>query len=313
MLLKVASFNSLSIIVRLITGFILSKAIAFFLFPQGMALTGNLKSFLLTSQGISNGGGQNGLIKYTAENKNNNQALKKVISTSFILVTGFTLFVSLILLIFSSYFSDLVFGTDNYAYAFKILACILPLFTINTFILSIVNGLGKYKSIIIINTIGYVLNVLIVVLMLYYYRLEGAIIAIVVVPSLLLFITLFWVKDIKFIFSNISINSFSRFYLNGLSSYIIMALFTALTIPIVHVVIKNHIIDNIGLKEAGYWEAMIRISKYYLVFVMSLFSLYLLPKLSENQTDKGFRNFYTHARVSCYSRAVFLATCWGFF
>ncbi|GAA4885984.1 O-antigen translocase [Flaviramulus aquimarinus] len=290
MLLKVASFNSLSIFFRLISGFILSKAIAYFLFPQGMALTGNLRSFLLSCQGISMSGSQNGVVKYTAENKNDNLALKKIISTSFFLVAVFTFLVSLTLVVFSKYFSVLIFGINSYSYAINILAYVLPLFTLNTFILSIINGLGRYKSIIIINTIGYIVNVVVVVILLYFYNLEGAIIAIVSVPSILFFITLFWVKDIKMIFSNISVSSISKVYFTGLSSFVIMAIFTALTIPIVHVIVKNYIIDNIGLKEAGYWEAMIKISQYYLVFVMSLFSLYLLPKLSQNQTDEGFKS-----------------------
>ena len=125
--------------------------------------------------------------------------------------------------------------------------------------------------------------------MLYFYNIEGAIIAIITMPSILIFITAFWVKEIKMIISNISISSFSKKYLNGLSSFIIMATFTALTIPIVHVLVKNYIIENIGLNEAGYWEAMLKISQYYLMFIVSLFSLYLLPKLSQNKTDEGFK------------------------
>ncbi|WP_298534995.1 O-antigen translocase [uncultured Algibacter sp.] len=289
-LFKVASFNSLSVIIRLISGFILSKAIAFFLLPQGMALTGNLRSFLLTCQGISSSGVQNGVVKYTAENKNNGKALKQIISTSFFLVLAFTIIVSSFLAFFSGYFSNLVFATDKYIYAFRILALVIPLYTLNTFILSIINGLGKYKSIILINTIGYIVNVVTVVVLLYFYNLNGAIIAIIIMPSVLILITLFWVREVKIIVTNISIYSFSKKYLNGLSSFVIMAIFTALTIPIVHVLVKNYIIENIGLKEAGYWEAMLKISQYYLMFVISLFSLYLLPKLSENNTDLGFKN-----------------------
>ncbi|NMH88014.1 O-antigen translocase [Flavivirga algicola] len=289
-LLKVASFNSLSVFVRLVSGFFLSKAIAYFLFPQGMALTGNLRSFLVSCQGISVSGIQSGLIKYTAESKNNSVILKKIISTSFFLVIAFTIIASLALISFSNYFSVWVFGIREYAYAIKILAYAIPLYTINTFILSIINGLGKYKSIILINTIGYILNIIVVVLLLYLYNLEGAIVAIIAMPSVLIFITFFWIKEIKMIFTSISISNFSKKYLGGLSSFIIMAIFTALTIPVVHVLVKNYIIDNVGLKEAGYWEAMIKISQYYLMFIMSLFSLYLLPKLSQNQTDKGFKS-----------------------
>jgi len=290
LLIKVASFNSLSVIIRLISGFILSKATAYFLLPQGMALTGNLRSFLISSQGISVGGSQSGVIKYVAENKNSQQDFKKIISTSFFIMLTFTLLVAIALIIFSNYFSVLVFGTNDYAYAIKILAYVLPLFTLNTFLLSVINGLGKYKSIIVLNTVGYIVNVVIIVLLMYFHKLEGAIIAIITVPSILFFITLFWIKDIKLIFRSISISSFSKKHFKGLSSFIIMAIFTALTIPIAHVIIKNYIIESIGLKEAGYWEAMIKISQYYLMFIMSLFSLYLLPKLSENKTDEGFKN-----------------------
>jgi PST family polysaccharide transporter len=289
-LFKVASFNSLSVFVRLISGFLLSKTLAYFLLPQGMALTGNLRSFLLSCQGVSVSSAQNGVIKFIAESKENKKTLKKIISTSFFLTALFTFVVSTILIVFSNYFSNLIFGVNTYAYAIKVLAFILPLYTINTFLLSVINGLGKYKSIIKINTIGYILNVIVVVFLLWKYNLKGAIIAIILVPSFLFFLTLFWIKDVKFIFANISISYFSNKYIKGLSSFMIMAIFTALTIPIVHVIVKNYIIDNIGLSEAGYWEAMIKISQYYLMFVMSLFSLYLLPKLSHNQADEGFKN-----------------------
>ena len=269
---------------------ILSKSIAYFLFPQGMALTGNLRSFLISCQGVSVSGLQNGVIKYTAEHKNNNAVLKKVISTSFFIVTFFTILVSSILFLFSNYFSNLILGNYNYAYAIKILAFVLPLFTLNTFLLSIINGLGKYKNIIFINTIGYIVNVIVVVLLLWKYNFDGAVIAMVLMPSILLFVTLFWVKEVKSILINISISNFSNEYFNGLLSFVIMALFSALTIPIVHIFVKNYIIDTIGLQEAGYWEAMTKISQYYLMFIMSLFSLYLLPKLSSNQTDEGFKS-----------------------
>lgn len=289
-LFKVASFNSLSVVVKLVSGFALSKSIAYFLFPQGMALTGNLRSFLISCQGFSTSGALSGVIKYTAENKNDKAVLKQIISTSFFLVLVFTLIVSLTLIIFSGFFSELIFATYKYKYAFRILALVIPLYTLNTFFLSIINGLGRYKSIIVINTIGYIVNVVTVITLLYFYNLDGAIIAIISMPSILILITLFWVEEVKMIITNISIFSVSKKYLNGLSSFVIMAVFTALTIPIVHVLVKNYIIDNIGLKEAGYWEAMLKISQYYLMFIISLFSLYLLPKLSQNNTDKGFKN-----------------------
>ena len=46
---------------------------------------------------------------------------------------------------------------------------------------------------------------------------------------------------------------------------------------------------NVGYKDAGFWEAMTRISKYYLMFVSSLMALYILPRFSEIDDKKEFR------------------------
>ncbi len=53
MLLKIASYNSVSVFVRLITGFVTSKAMAFFLGPSGMAIVGNLSNFMQSVESLS--------------------------------------------------------------------------------------------------------------------------------------------------------------------------------------------------------------------------------------------------------------------
>ena len=68
-----------------------------------------------------------------------------------------------------------------------------------------------------------------------------------------------------------------------------MALFSAIILPLVALFIRNYIIDNVGVESAGHWEAMNRISNYYLMFVSTLLSLYILPRFSEIDTIKDFR------------------------
>ena len=68
-----------------------------------------------------------------------------------------------------------------------------------------------------------------------------------------------------------------------------MAIFSAILLPLVAIAIRSYISDTVGLKEAGFWESMNRISKYYLMFVSSLLTLYILPRLSEIDNVKDFR------------------------
>jgi PST family polysaccharide transporter len=70
--------------------------------------------------------------------------------------------------------------------------------------------------------------------------------------------------------------------------YAIMALVTTIALPVVFILIRNYISETIGLKEAGYWEAMNRISTYYLMFINSLLVLYILPKFSKIQDIDEF-------------------------
>jgi PST family polysaccharide transporter len=68
-----------------------------------------------------------------------------------------------------------------------------------------------------------------------------------------------------------------------------MALISAIALPLIMILIRNHIAENIGMQEAGIWEGMNRISSYYLMFVSSLMALYILPRLSEIESVKEFR------------------------
>ena len=82
-LFKITSLNSFSVVLKIGIGLISSKIIAVFVGPSGMALVGNLRNFLTSVENISTLGFQNGIVKYSAENQENESELKKVISTIF--------------------------------------------------------------------------------------------------------------------------------------------------------------------------------------------------------------------------------------
>jgi PST family polysaccharide transporter len=77
--------------------------------------------------------------------------------------------------------------------------------------------------------------------------------------------------------------------LKKMGFYSLMALFTAVFLPLVTIAIRSYIIDNVSYKDAGFWEAITRLSKYYLMFVSSLIALYLLPRFAEITDTKEFK------------------------
>jgi PST family polysaccharide transporter len=60
-----------------------------------------------------------------------------------------------------------------------------------------------------------------------------------------------------------------------------MILFTTVFSQITTLEIRKFIISSCNINQAGYWEAMQRISSIYMMFFTSLTTIYYLPKLSE--------------------------------
>jgi PST family polysaccharide transporter len=50
---------------------------------------------------------------------------------------------------------------------------------------------------------------------------------------------------------------------------------------ITQILIKNHIINNFSIVQAGYWQSVWMISTMYLLIITTAFSTYYLPRLSE--------------------------------
>ncbi|APY10101.1 O-antigen translocase [Seonamhaeicola sp. S2-3] len=289
-LVKIASLQTASVITRVIAGLLTSKAIAVFIGAEGMALIGNFQNFVSSFQTISILGFYKGVVKYIAKFKDDVAELSKTISTVF--YTGFiaTVLVSVICYFNAELITSIIFPEyNNYALAIKVFAIVLPFYALNMFTFSIMNGFSKYKILIIINIIGQILSVSVALLLIYQEALKGALISVAIAESLIFLITLVGIINRRSLVPLISVNKFSFSFLKKLRPYSMMALFSAVLLPLVAIAIRNYIIENVGYKDAGFWEAMTRISKYYLMFITSLMALYILPRFTEINNTKDFR------------------------
>ncbi|WP_412984220.1 O-antigen translocase [Pontimicrobium sp. IMCC45349] len=290
-LIRIASLNSVSVFTKIISGLLTSKAIAFFVGAEGLALLGNLRNFMSSIQSLSILGLSKGTVKYIAEFKSNNEELSKLVSTIYILSFLVTIIMSFYCYFNSISISEAIFaGNNQYDYIIKVFAVALPFYASNAFLISVLNGLTKFKKVLLINILSQIIGVSITLFLILNYSINGALISLVLIPVVLFLITLFWVSDFKGVVKLISVNNVSARHLKSLSAFSMMALFSAIVIPLVLLYIRLYIIENIGESYAGFWEAITRISKYYLMFVTSLLALYILPKFSILKTDREFKN-----------------------
>jgi PST family polysaccharide transporter len=296
-LFKITSLNSFSVALKIGIGLITSKILAIFVGPGGMALVGNLRNFLTSLESISTLGFQNGIVKYVAENQKNRNELQKIIATVFISLLTIAIALSLILFGFASFWNDRIFNNQsNYSIVFKVLAIALPWYSVSVFLLAILNGLSQFKKVILVNIIGNTIGLSVSLFMILQLKTLGALLAIVITPALLFFVTFYFLnREINFL-GSVRLHLFDIRIIKNLSSYSLMALVSSVFGPIVFLMIRNEIIQKLGINQAGFWETMTRISSYYLMFVSTILTVYFLPKLSiakNNQETKSvFWRFY---------------------
>ena len=293
---KISSLNSFAILLRIGFGLVISKVLAIYAGPAGMALVGNLRNFQTSLESFATLGFQNGIIKYTAQFKEDNEQFKKLISTVTITISLFMLLFGVGLFIFRETIASYLFSSENeFEIIIKAIIFSLPFYGFSLFFSSLINGLEKYKKVVYISIIGNIIGFVFSLFLVFNYNVLGALLAMVLAPTTNFFIASFFVfKEIK-LFQFIRLKFFDKKILKNLSSYSAMALFSAITGPMIYIFLRNHLIDTSGIDNAGYWESMSRISSYYMLFVSSLMSMYFLPQLAvsnEEETKLIFRNYF---------------------
>ena len=297
-LFKATSLNSASVLLKIGSGLITSKLLAEFIGPVGMALTGNLRNFLTSVETVSTLGFQNGIVKYIVAHKNDENELRQIMATVFFSLIAVIVVLSILLFGFSEFLNDKVFGTQyQYASIFRILAFALPWYAITIFLVSAINGLGKFRTVIRINIYGNIIGVAFSTLLIWKLHTFGALLSLIIPPSLLFFVTFYYInKEIRFV-NMLALRSFDMKVIRNLSAYSLMTLVASLFGPLVFLAIRNNIIATLGIEQAGFWEAINRLSTYYLMFISTILSIYFFPKLAFSTTHKAtrnvFRSYYT--------------------
>ncbi len=282
---RVLSFSAVALAVKFLVGFVLTKLFALFLGPSGLALLGNLKNFTQLLHSYGTLGMQSGIIRFASEWKSQPKKIANLVGTLNIIFTISALIGGSFIFFFSSALSLTIFQNTSFDYIFKIIAVILPLQGFHLMYYSILQGLGNYKRVVWQAVLMDLIKVSLTSILVLKYDLVGALIAMVVAP-VFYFLLSVWNTAITL---KIFRYNWSKAVAKNLALYAMMSLFSSIAIPIVYIVIRNKITTDLGVDNAGYWEAANQFSFFYFMVLNSIIMMYVLPKISENQKVSFFR------------------------
>ena len=290
LLLKMTSLNAVVIFIRLIISLFIQRLLATALGESGIARIGQMQNLLQILTNTSSLGTFNGVVKYVSEFENDKKKLSSFFSNAFIFGCVGTLISGLILFFNAEFISIKLFDTNAYSDLIKYLAFILPIVSINRILYGIINGLSDYKAHAKIGLIGYILTSISLLIFLYFFNLKGVLFSIILSPILSLCVILFIsykriktylkVKDLGIDFS----------YVKPLLAFVLMSFVSSGLINYVEIDLRTTIANRINIEEAGYWTAMNFISRNYMIFSASLFTLYVIPKFAKINNGTDFKN-----------------------
>lgn len=287
-----ASFYSgISSVIKIITSLLIGKIIAQLSGAEGMVLYGQMLSFVVLINVFSGGAMTQGVTKYVAEYSSSNvNNLSKLLSTSLKLTLYLSVFLGVIMIILSEWLSQYILYNSNYFYVFIVFGVTVVFYSVNNFLLAILNGYKQFKKFNVISILVNLSGLLITILLSYYYNIEGTLISIVLNQSIILLITIYflrkeqWLKKSNF---NLPIDLMQLKLLSGFALVAILS--TALT-PISSIIIRNYLIKTVSLVDAGLYEFVLRISGSVILFFTLTISTYYLPRISEINNKKELLN-----------------------
>lgn len=306
-LLKTSFFSGIITLVRIISGFISVKVVAVLIGASGVALVGAFSNFVSIILTGANGAINNGIVKYASEYKDDKVQTQRLYSTTLRISIICSAIVGISIILFSTFFSNIIFNEPNYKDIVRILGCTIIFYSFNSLLISILNGRGQINLFTIINLVGTIVGLIITIVLSYYFSVKGALLALILSQTIIFFITFFSLLKEKWMSWEYFNGKVDKTIIRNLSRYSLMAVVTALTVPVSQIIVRNIITEHLGLDKAGVWQGMMRVSEGYLMIVNTALVTYFLPKLSKIDTKeelfseikKGYIFILPFTLISC--------------
>ena len=288
-LLKTSVLNGVAVLIKTATMFILNKILAVYVGPSGYAAIGQFQNFIQMVTTFAGAAVNTAVVKYTAEYYEDENKQKVVWQTAISVVSIFSFIFTCIVLIFHNQISLWIFKTEIYGSVLIWFAIFLIFFNLNALFLAILNGKKEILKLVIANILGSLFSLIITGFLAVKFGIYGALVSLSLYQSLNFIVTLILVYKAAWFKISYFFGKIDRDILKKFAAFAVMALVSAICVPLSQMVIRTYLVHEYSAMYAGYWEAMIRLSAAYLMLVTTTLGVYYLPRLSELNAIKEIK------------------------
>ncbi|MGL5039091.1 MAG: O-antigen translocase [Aeromonas sp.] len=280
-LLKVTAMTGLLTLLKMAMGFVIAKVVAIYTGPTGLAMLGQVQSMVGSLTGIINSPVGSGIVRFTAENKA--QGFEACApwwraSLQWVLIISAITIPSGLLL--APHIAIWLFEDKELTWVVMVTVCVLPLSAIGTLCNSVINGQQLYRRYVGLGMVSALVSGGVMLAMIVLHNIQGALLAAAVQSALI---------GVVMLIANLRQPWFKLCYWWGavepkarkqISGYMLMAITSALTVPISLIFVRNILIAQVGWDATGQWQAVWKISEVYLGVITMALGTYYLPRLA---------------------------------
>jgi O-antigen/teichoic acid export membrane protein len=292
---RVKALFSMSIVsvIQIFFNMLRNKVTAVILGTFGIGVVSVINNYVSLITPIASLGMNNGIIKEISSETENKNKIIQVQSTAYVTAFLLSLFSLIAIALLSPLLAKTNLKSEQYYKFFIVLALTIPFTTFNTIGNANINGFREVGIIAKINIISSLVNLIVGVLLIYLFKINGAVYSILVLNIVNGAIVLYYLKKVlnKYSMSfKISLRQFKREVLIILIKFGSSSLVALFISNISMLLIRNIIIEELGMESNGIFQANWAIMNQYLGFLFSSIYVYFFPTLCQLKTNEERTN-----------------------
>jgi len=311
-LVRTSVLNGFAVLTRVMTAMAVNKVLALFVGPAGYAVIGQFQNFVTMVTTLASGAIGTGVTKYTAEYGTQPERRLAVLRTAFMLSLVGSAALALGIAIAGRGLAIWLLHDAGYASVFLWLAVSLVLLVMNGLMLAVLTGQKAIGSLVAANILGGIAGAFVAIGLVVRLGLFGALLAQAASQAVAFAFTLWFFRRTNRTPWRSLFGAIDPIVARSLGGFALMTLTSSIVVPVAMLMIRDGLINTLGLAPAGIWQAVWRISDLHLMLLTNTLVAYFLPRFSEVASGPALRHEVMRAYrfviplVAASATAIFL-------
>jgi len=282
--LKAGGILATSVVIKMVCGLLLIKLFAVFLTVAEFGQVGQYMTMIAVLTTVAGGAQTHGLIKMLSASSDDHQTRSDILKVSHLLAYGFSAIIVAILLIFAEPISQQLIGDTQYSLLIVPVAAGFVFAGFNNLQISALSAAGKLKQIALSQSLGIFTGTVATALLLYFFGFGGAISGFAMIGLWNAIFSAYFTRKTGCIKAAHMLPKLDWRILKNLLGYSAALTLAIIMMPGAHIFARIEIARVLGWQEAGYWQAIIKLSDAVIQVYGTFFNNYVLAILSRLNT-----------------------------